>query len=103
MNAREEIREHLLIRRMKYWLHIARCPLVNVRVPTWRARRISGRFVGDIQIWLSESGSPRPVFFDVSEPHDGTLLPDARWGDNGAAEVGSAPEQFNSCRTHRDR
>ena len=39
MNAREQIREHLLAIRMKYWLDIARCPIVNTRVPTWRARK----------------------------------------------------------------
>jgi len=39
MNARPEIREAILIRRMKYWLAIARCPLVNIRVQPWRARK----------------------------------------------------------------
>jgi hypothetical protein len=39
MNAREEIRDHLLVRRMKYWRDIARCPLINTKVPTWRARK----------------------------------------------------------------
>jgi hypothetical protein len=39
MNARREIRDALLVRRMKHWLAIARCPLVNLRVPTWRARK----------------------------------------------------------------
>src|SRR2546427_11707453 len=39
MNAREQIREHLLAIRMKYWLDIARCPIMNTRVPTWRARK----------------------------------------------------------------
>jgi len=39
MNARKEIRDALLLRRMKHWLAIARCPLVNTRVPTWRARK----------------------------------------------------------------
>jgi len=39
MNARKEIRAHLIIRRMKYWLAIAQCPLVNPRVRTWRARK----------------------------------------------------------------
>jgi hypothetical protein len=34
-----EVRDYLLVRRMKYWRDIARCPLVNVRVPTWRARK----------------------------------------------------------------
>src|SRR5438309_10378091 len=39
MNARKEIRDHLLAARMKRWLDIARCPLVNLRCPTWRARK----------------------------------------------------------------
>ncbi|MGA7931511.1 MAG: hypothetical protein WCA20_36635 [Candidatus Sulfotelmatobacter sp.] len=39
MNAREEIREHLIARRMKYWRDIARCPLMNAKIPTWRARK----------------------------------------------------------------
>jgi hypothetical protein len=39
MNARQEIRDAILIRKMKHWLSIARCPLVNTRVPTWRARK----------------------------------------------------------------
>ena len=39
MNARKEIRDHLLASRMKHWLQIARCPLVNLRCPTWRARK----------------------------------------------------------------
>jgi hypothetical protein len=39
MNARREIRDALLIRRMKYWRGIARCPLLNPRIPTWRARK----------------------------------------------------------------
>ena len=37
MNAREQIREHLLAIRMKYWLDIARCPIMNTKVPTWKA------------------------------------------------------------------
>jgi len=39
MNARKEIRDHLIAARMKQWLDIARCPLVNLRCPTWRARK----------------------------------------------------------------
>ncbi len=39
MRARPEIRPHLIAQRMKRWLDIARCPLVDLRVPTWRARR----------------------------------------------------------------
>jgi hypothetical protein len=39
MNARKEIRHHLLAERMHYWLKVARCPLTNVKCPTWRARR----------------------------------------------------------------
>ena len=39
MNARKEIRDHLLAARMKAWLDIARCPIMNTRVPTWRARK----------------------------------------------------------------
>ena len=39
MRASPEIRPHLLAARMTRWLDIARCPLVDLRVPTWRARR----------------------------------------------------------------
>ncbi len=39
MNARTEIRNHLVAARMKVWLDIARCPILNTRVPTWRARK----------------------------------------------------------------
>src|SRR6266571_4535340 len=39
MNARREIRDHLIAARMKVWLDIARCPIMNTRVPTWRARK----------------------------------------------------------------
>jgi hypothetical protein len=37
MNARKEIRDHLIAARMKRWLDIARCPIMNTRVPTWKA------------------------------------------------------------------
>lgn len=39
MNAPGEIRDHLLVGRMQHWLGIARCPLIDARVPTWRARK----------------------------------------------------------------
>jgi hypothetical protein len=39
MNARSEIRNHLLVGKMKYWRSIAKCPLLNPRIPTWRARK----------------------------------------------------------------
>ena len=39
MRARPEIRPHLIAHRMKRWLDIARCPIMNTRVPTWKARR----------------------------------------------------------------
>ena len=34
MNARKEIRDHLIAVRMKVWLDIARCPIMNTKVPT---------------------------------------------------------------------
>lgn len=39
MNARTEIKDALLVQRMKHWLDIARCPLINTKVPTWKARK----------------------------------------------------------------
>ena len=39
MNARKEIRDHLLAARMKAWLDIAQCPLINTKMPTWKARK----------------------------------------------------------------
>jgi len=39
MNARKEIRDHLLAARMKRWLDIARCPLINTKIPAWKARK----------------------------------------------------------------
>lgn len=38
MNARKEIRYHLIAERMHYWLMVARTPLINIKCPTWRAR-----------------------------------------------------------------
>jgi len=45
MRARPEIRPHLIAHRMKRWLDIARCPIMDVKVPTWRARRNYRAFV----------------------------------------------------------
>ena len=39
MRARPEILPYLIAARMRRWLDIARCPLMNIRVPTWKARR----------------------------------------------------------------
>ena len=39
MNARQEIRDHLIAVRMRRWLDIARCPLINTKMPTWKARK----------------------------------------------------------------
>jgi hypothetical protein len=39
MNAREEIRNALLLKRMTHWLLRARCPQINPRVPVWGARK----------------------------------------------------------------
>jgi hypothetical protein len=39
MNARKEIREYLIGIRMQHWVSIARCPLVDLRCPAWRARK----------------------------------------------------------------
>ena len=39
MNARKEIRDHLIAIRMRGWFDIARCPLINTKMPTWKARK----------------------------------------------------------------
>jgi len=39
MRARPEIAPYLIAQRMKYWLEIIQCPLMNIKVPTWKARR----------------------------------------------------------------
>src|SRR5438128_626668 len=39
MNARQEIRDHVIAVRMRRWLDIARCPLINTKMPTWKARK----------------------------------------------------------------
>ena len=39
MNARPEIRDALLVQRMNHWLLRARCPMINPRIPTWKARK----------------------------------------------------------------
>ena len=39
MKAHPENAVHLIAAAMERWLNILRCPLVDIRVPTWRARR----------------------------------------------------------------
>jgi hypothetical protein len=39
MNARKEIRDHLIAQRMQHWLQIVRTAILNLRCPTWRARK----------------------------------------------------------------
>jgi len=39
MNARKEIRDHLITQRMHHWLQIVRTPILNLRCPPWRARK----------------------------------------------------------------
>jgi hypothetical protein len=39
MRARPDILPHLIAERMRRWLSIAQCPLVNTKVPIWKARR----------------------------------------------------------------
>jgi hypothetical protein len=39
MNARKEIRYHLIAECMHYWLKVALAPGTNPKCPTWRARR----------------------------------------------------------------
>jgi hypothetical protein len=39
MNARPEIRNALLVKRMNYWLIRALHPEISPRVPVWRARK----------------------------------------------------------------
>ncbi len=39
MNAGKDIREYLLAARMQHWLGIARTPLLDIKCPTWRARK----------------------------------------------------------------
>jgi len=39
MRARPEIAPYLIAHRMQRWLDIVRCPIMNTRVPTWKARR----------------------------------------------------------------
>ena len=39
MNARPEIREHLIAERMQRWLMIAQHPFVGKGCPKWRARK----------------------------------------------------------------
>jgi hypothetical protein len=39
VRASPEIRPHLLAARMTRWLGIVLCPIINIRVPTWKARK----------------------------------------------------------------
>jgi len=39
MNARKEIRYHLIAERMTYWRKVALTPWTNPKCPPWRARR----------------------------------------------------------------
>jgi hypothetical protein len=39
MNARKEIRDAILLRRMKHWLMIAKYPFTGKGCPAWRARK----------------------------------------------------------------
>lgn len=39
MNARPEIRDAMLIRRMKEWKMRARCPLLAKGYPAWKSRK----------------------------------------------------------------
>jgi len=39
MRARPEIAPYLIAHRMQRWLDIVLCPIMNTRVPTWKARR----------------------------------------------------------------
>ena len=39
MNCREQIREHLLAEKMKFWLRVARTPSLRPHIPRWRARK----------------------------------------------------------------
>jgi hypothetical protein len=39
MNARPEIRNAVLLKKMNFWLLRARCPMINTRIPAWRARK----------------------------------------------------------------
>jgi hypothetical protein len=39
MNCREQIREHLLVQKMKDWRTRARCPLLAKGYPAWKCRK----------------------------------------------------------------
>ncbi len=39
MNAGEEIRVALIVRKLKYWLLVAQHPFVGKNCPSWRARK----------------------------------------------------------------
>jgi hypothetical protein len=39
MNARPQVREILIVRKLQRWSAIGRCPLIDLRCPTARARK----------------------------------------------------------------
>jgi hypothetical protein len=39
MNARPQVREILIAKKMKHWWVIAKCRLIDPTCPTWRARK----------------------------------------------------------------
>jgi hypothetical protein len=45
MHAREEIRNAILTRKMKYWLMVARHPFTGKGCPAWRARKNYWRLI----------------------------------------------------------
>jgi hypothetical protein len=67
MNARKEIREHLIAIRMRYWHDVARCPLVNIRVPTWRARKNFWALVRKYPTLAARLGLSEVSVFNVRE------------------------------------
>jgi hypothetical protein len=39
MNARPQVREILIAKKMKHWWVVAKCRLIDPTCPTWRARK----------------------------------------------------------------
>ena len=39
MNARPQVREILIAKKMKHWWVVAKCRLIDPACPTWRARK----------------------------------------------------------------
>jgi hypothetical protein len=104
MNARLEIRDHLLVKKMKRWLSIARCPLINPKIPTWRARKTIGRSRKSMVHGPPHTASRRPASCSPKQvslrPRRVTSLlcpPHHRSGQvSGAADLGRicGPEYF---------